>query len=155
MLSLTGIPKYFFEQMSTQSPLVSATGIFYGYFDPQVQPGDTASHILNISGPEAFGNDTLFTNVDNGVALTHRATVNVDVHASCEHTILVERTLGVSVNKSGTILERGQSIFVAGEGNAAYQGILETGHEIRAFVSAPGDSIAIKNGYFSITATPI
>src|SRR5262245_43559452 len=100
--------------MSAQIPLVSATGIWYAYFQPQVKAGDGASHTLDLSGPEAFGNDTLFADVESGVALTHRATVNVDVHASCKHDVAIERTLGVSVDKAGTILERGQSIFVAG-----------------------------------------
>jgi len=87
--------------------------------------------------------------------LTHRAVVNVDVHANCKHEVAIERTLGVSVDKAGTILERGQSIFVAGRGNSAYQGILEGGHILKAFVSSPGDSIAIEDGYISVSATPI
>jgi hypothetical protein len=141
--------------MSTTSPLVSATGIWYGYFPEQTQPGDNQSHVLDIANPEAFGNDTLFAAAQSGVSVTHRAVVNVDVHASCKHDVAIERTLGVHVDKSGTILERGQSIFVAGCGNAAYQGILETGQIIKAFASAPGDAIAIDAGYISVSATPI
>jgi len=141
--------------MSTQSPLVSATGIWYAYFPAQTQPGDNASHSLTLADSGAYGNETLFNTVQSGVTLTHRAVVNVDVHASCKHEVAIERTLGVSVDKAGTVLERGQSIFVAGCGNSAYQGILESGHTVGAFVQAPGDAIAIEDGYLSVSATPI
>jgi hypothetical protein len=83
--------------------------------------------------------------------LTHRALVNVDVHANCEHEVAIERTLGVQIDKVGAILERGQSVFVAGCGNGAYQGILEKGHVARA----PGDKISIRDGYVSVTAQPV
>ena len=141
--------------MSAQTPLVSTSGIWYAYFQAQTKAGDGQSHTLDCSGPEAYGNDTLFSDVESGVALTHRATVNVDVHASCKHNVAIERTLGVHVDKLGAILERGQSIFVAGQGNAAYQGILDSGHVVKAFVSSPGDEVAILDGYISVTATPI
>jgi len=68
---------------------------------------------------------------------------------------LTHRTLGVQIDKVGAILERGQSIFVAGCGNAAYQGILEEGHVVRTIVSAPGDKISITDGYVSVTAYPV
>jgi len=141
--------------MSTQAPLVSASGIWYAYFGAQTLVGDGASHFLDLSGPESFGNVSLFSEAPNGVALTHRAVVNVDVHASCEHEVAIERTLGVCVDKAGAILERGQSIFVAGCGNSAYQGILDAGHIVKTFVSAPGDKVAVTDGYVSVLATPI
>jgi hypothetical protein len=141
--------------MSIQTPLVSATGIWYGYFPEQTQLGDNQSHVLDIANPESFGNDTLFAAAQSGVSVTHRAVVNVDVHASCKHDVAIERTLGVHVDKAGAILERGQSIFVAGCGNAAYQGILDQGHVVRAFVSAPGDSVNVLDGYVSITAVAV
>jgi hypothetical protein len=141
--------------MSTTAPLVSTAGIWYAYFGVQSQPGDNASHVLDLTGPEAFGNDTLFSAATGGVALTHRSVVNVDVHASCEHEVAIERTLGVQIDKAGTLLERGQSIFVTGMGNSAYQGILDTGHTIRTFVSAPGDKVSILDGYISVNAVPI
>jgi hypothetical protein len=141
--------------MSTATPLVSADGIWYGYFSAQDQPGDNASHLLSITNPEAFGNSSLFTDVDSGVSFNHRVIVNVDVHADCEHDVAIERTLGVQVDKLGALLERGQSIFVAGRGNAAYQGILESGHVVRTFVSAPGDSVSVTDGYISVSARPI
>jgi hypothetical protein len=56
---------------------------------------------------------------------------------------------------SGGLMERGTSCFVAGLGNAAYQGILEAGHVVRAIVSAPGDEVEIRDGYVSVTAQPI
>jgi hypothetical protein len=143
------------KNMSTQTPLVSAVGIWYSYFTAAEYPGDNASHTLELSSPEAFGNETLFSETDFGVALTHRSVVNVDVHARCEHDVAIERTLGVRIDKAGTILERGQSIFVAGEGNSAYQGILEEGQQIGAFVSAPGDAVKIQEGYISVAAQPI
>jgi hypothetical protein len=141
--------------MSTQAPLVSATGIWYAYFEPKNYPGDNQSHVIDLSGPQTFGNETLFSLQTAGVALTHRSVVNVDVHASCDHEVAIERTLGVRIDKSGTILERGQSIFVAGRGNAAYQGILEEGQVIGAFVSAPGDNVKVNDGYISISAQPV
>jgi|SRR5215469_1798142 len=141
--------------MSTQAPLVSASGIWYGYFSVQQQAGDNASHVLDIVNPEAFGNSSLFTDVESGVSFNHRVVVNVDVHASCEHEVAIERTLGVHVDKAGAILERGQSIFVAGCGNSAYQGILDAGHIVKTFVSAPGDKVAVTDGYVSVSATPI
>lgn len=141
--------------MSFQTALVSATGIWYGYFDAQTQPGDGTSHVLEVSGPESFGNTSLFSDAEKGVALTHRAIINVDVHASCEHEVAIERTLGVQLDKSGTLLDRGGSIFVAGCGNSAYQGILEQGQIVRAFVNAPGDQIAVKDGYMSVSAQPV
>jgi hypothetical protein len=114
-------------------------------------------HVLDLSGPESFGNGSLFTDANAGVALTHRALVNVDVHASCEHEVAIERHLAVQLDKgaSGGLMERGTSRFVAGLGNAAYQGILEAGHVIRTIASAPGDEVAIKDGYVSVTAQPI
>jgi len=143
--------------MSTATPLVSAAGIWYAYFGAQTHPGDNVSHLLDLIGPEALGNDTLFSAVDSGVSLTHRALVNVDVHADCEHEVAIERTLGVQLDKgeSGGLMERGNSIFVAGCGNAAYQGILEQGHIVRTFVSSPGDSVAITDGYISVVAQPV
>lgn len=141
--------------MSTNSPLVSASGIWYAYFPEQTQPGDSAPHPVELTGPEAFGNDSLFENVDSGVALTHRAVVNVDLHAECKHEIVVERTLAVQFDKAGTLAERGQSFFVSGKGNSAYQGILEAGNALRAVVSAPGDSVEILSGYISVHAQPI
>jgi len=148
--------------MSTQPPLVSATGIWYAYFPAQTQAGDNQSHVLNLSSPESFGNVSLFAEALSGVSLTHRAVVNVDCHASCEHEVAIERTLGVQIDKdpmgyieAGAILERGQSIFVAGSGNAAYQGILDEGQIIRTFVQAPGDQIAVKDGYISVMAQPV
>jgi len=141
--------------MSTTSPLVSATGIWYAYFPVQEQAGDGASHVLDISGAESFGNASLFSEAPSGMSLAHRAVVNVDVHAECEHEVAIERTLGVHVDKAGTILERGQSIFVTGEGNSAYQGILDAGHIVKTFVSAPGDKVLITGGYISVMATPI
>jgi hypothetical protein len=141
--------------MSTTAPLVSATGIWYAYFTPKTYPGDSQSHVVDLNGPETFGNETLFVEQTAGVALTHRAVVNVDLHGSCDHEVAIERTLGVRIDKSGTILERGQSIFIAGCGNAAYQGILEEGQVIGAFVSAPGDDVDINDGYISVSAQPV
>jgi hypothetical protein len=143
--------------MSLQPPLVSAGAIWFAYLPTQTHPGDNASHVLDLSGPEAFGNGSLFANETAGVALTHRALVNVDVHASCEHEVAIERHLAVQLDKgaSGGLMERGTSCFVAGEGNAAYQGILEQGHVVRTIVSAPGDEIAVTGGYVSVTAQPI
>ena len=141
--------------MSTPAPLVSAVGIWYAYFPVQTQPGDGARHLEDISGVESFGNVSLFSEAPSGVSLAHRAVVNVDVHASCEHEVAIERTLGVHVDKAGAILERGQSIFVTGEGNSAYQGILEEGHIVKTFVSAPGDNVSVTGGYISVMATPI
>jgi hypothetical protein len=141
--------------MSTQAPLVSATGIWYAYFEPKDYPGDGESHTVDLSGPEKFGNETLFSEQVSGVALTHRAVVNVDVHALCDHEVAIERVIGVRVDKAGTILERGQAMFVVGCGNAAYQGILEEGQVIGAFVAAPGDSVKLNEGYISVAAQPI
>jgi len=56
---------------------------------------------------------------------------------------------------SGGLMERGTANFVAGLGNSAYQGILEAGHVVRTIVSAPGDQVEIRDGYVSVTATPI
>ena len=140
--------------MSTQ-PLIGTAGIFYAYFPAQTLPGDGASHVLDITGPSGDANASLFSEAPSGVSLTHRALVNVDVHATCDHEVAIERTLGVQIDKAGAILERRQSIFVAGEGNAAYQGILDAGHIVRTFVSAPGDSVAVKDGYVSVTAQPV
>jgi len=130
-------------------------GFWYAYFGAQSKPGDGNSHVVDLTGVESFGNSSLFADAAQGVALTHRATVNVDVHAHCEHEIAVERTLGAQIDKSGTLLERGQSIFVTGVGNSAYQGILEEGQTIRAIVSAPGDVVSITDGYISVIAQPI
>jgi hypothetical protein len=141
--------------MSTQTPLVSATGIWYAYFEPKNYPGDGESHAIDLSGPQTFGNGTLFTEQASGVSLTHRAVVNVDVHAECDHEVAIERVIGVRVDKAGTILKRGQSMFVVGCGNSAYQGILEEGQVIGAFVTAPGDSVQINDGYISVAAQPI
>lgn len=142
--------------MSTQAPLVSATGIWYAYFPVQTQPGDNNPHILTTEGAEALGNGSLFTDApDSGVALTHRATINIDVHAECEHEVAIERLLGVQIDKAGTVINRGQAIFITGYGNASYQGILEAGHVVRTFVSAPGDVVVVKGGYVSVTAQPI
>lgn len=141
--------------MSTQTPLVSATGIWYAYFESKNYPGDNQSHTVDLKEPQAFGNETLFTDQASGVAITHRAVVNVDVHGSCDHEVAIERKLGVRLDKAGTILERGESIFIAGCGNSAYQGILEEGQVIGAFVSAPGDSVQINDGYISVAAQPI
>ena len=136
-------------------PLVSTTGIWFAYFCAQSKPGDDQLHVLDLSGPEAYGNDSLFTEVNAGVALTHRAVINVDVHADCEHEVAIERTLGVQIDKAGAMMERAQSIFIAGRGNAAYQGILEQGHVVRAFVSAPGDQVKVSGGYLSVSAQPV
>lgn len=141
--------------MSTQSPLVSALGIWYAYFPEQTLAGDGQSHVLQTQSAESYGNSSLFSEAQNGVALTHRALINVDVHASCEHEVAIERTLGVQVDKAGTILERGAAIFVAGEGNAAYQGILDPGQIVRSFARAPGDSVMVKEGYISVVAQPV
>lgn len=141
--------------MSTQVPLVSTSGIWYGYFEPQTHPGDGDIHRLELSAPEKFGNETLFSDAPSGIALTHRSVVNVDVHASCDHEVAIERSLAIQIDKAGALLDRGQSIFVAGEGNSAYQGILEAGHIVRPTVSAPGDHVAIKDGYISVLAQPI
>ncbi len=142
--------------MNTQSaPLVSASGIWYAYLPAQTKAGDGASHVLDLTGPQSYGNDSLFAEALSGVALTHRALINVDVHAGCLHEVAIERTLGVQIDKAGALLDRGQSIFVAGCGNAAYQGILDQGQIVRAFVSAPGDQVAITEGYISLSAQPI
>jgi hypothetical protein len=141
--------------MSTQAPLVSAGGIWYAYFQGAEYPGDGESHTLQLSGPQTFGNETLFSPEASGVSLTHRSVVNVDVHASCDHEIAIERVIGVRVDKAGTVLERGQSMFVVGQGNSAYQGILEEGQVVGAFVAAPGDSVKINDGYISVAAQPI
>lgn len=143
--------------MSTQSgPLISTTGIWYAYFPAQIQPGDNVSHPLTIEGADAYGNASLFDQtLTDGVGFTHRATINVDVHAECEHEVAIERTLGVHNENAGVVRERGQSIFAVGQGNAAYQGIIGAGETIKAFVSAPGDQVSILNGYISVSATPI
>jgi hypothetical protein len=141
--------------MSAQAPLVSAAAIWYAYLPTQTHQGDVASRVVDVSGPESFGNASLFIDAPNGVALNHRALVNVDIHASCEHEVAIERTLAVQLDKSGAVLERGRSIFVAGCGNAAYQGILEARHIVRTVVNAPGDEVAIRDGYVSVTAQPV
>jgi hypothetical protein len=141
--------------MSTSAPLVSAIGIWYAYLEQTNYPGNGESYVAELSEGEKYGNESLFDDQVSGVSLTHRSVVNVDVHASCAHEVAIERTLGVRLDKQGAILERGQSIFVAGCGNAAYQGILDEGTVIGTFVSAPGDSVNIKDGYISVTAQPI
>jgi hypothetical protein len=94
---------------------------------------------------------------DKGVALTHRSLVHIDVHATCDHEVAIERDLAIQLDKgaSGGLMDRGQSKFVSGLGNASYQGILEEGHIVRASVSAPGDQIAITDGYVSVIAQPV
>lgn len=143
--------------MQTPPPLVSAVGLWYAYFGPQTHPGDGATHQLELQQIGTLGNSSLFTDAPNGMALTHRAIVNVDVHASAEHTVVVERTLMVQLDKgdSGGLMDRGQSIMIAGEGNSAYQGLLEAGHIVRAAVSAPGDQISVTDGYISVQAQPV
>jgi hypothetical protein len=145
--------------MTQQNPvLVSAAGLWYAYFTPQQShPGDGDIRPLELQQIGTLGNASLFTAADHGMALTHRCVINVDVHASCEHTVLVERTLMVQVDKgdAGGLMPRGQSIFVAGEGNSAYQGLLEEGHIVRAAVSAPGDQINVTDGYISVQAQPV
>jgi len=138
-------------------PLVSALGIAYAYFPVQVQPGDGAVHQLLLTETESLGNDSLFSEAERGISLAHRAMVSVDVHAKCEHQVAIERHLSVQLDKgaSGGLMERGTSCFVAGLGNAAYQGILEAGHLVRASVQAPGDEISIQGGYISVVATPV
>jgi hypothetical protein len=140
-----------------QTPIVSASGMWCGYFAPQTRPGDALYHQIDITDPQNYGNPSLFSPVERGVALTHRAFVTVDVHASCAHEIAVERTLAVELDKgaSGGLMERGQSIFVFGEGNTAYQGLLESGHIVRSAVMAPGDQVDIKGGYISVVASPV
>ena len=142
-------------EMATQTPFVSASGIWYAYFAPQEHPGDNNPHVLGLDDVETFGNATLFSDVEDGVAMTHRTIINVDTHVSAEHEVLIERTLEVQLDKAGTKLPRGQSILVAGVGNAAYQGILEEGQIVRAAVVAPGDKISVLDGYISVSATPI
>src|SRR5215469_12156898 len=96
--------------MSIQSgPLISTTGIWYAYFPAQIQPGDNVSHPLTIEGADAYGNASLFDQtLTDGVGFTHRATINVDVHAECEHEVAIERTLGVHNENAGVVRERGQ-----------------------------------------------
>jgi len=138
-------------------PLVSALGITYAYFPIQVHPGDGAIHQLLLTETESLGNDSLFSDAERGLSLTHRAMVSVDVHAKCEHQVAIERHLSVQLDKgvSGGLMERGTTTFIAGLGNAAYQGILEAGHVVRASVSAPGDSVSIQGGYISVIANPV
>jgi hypothetical protein len=143
--------------MSSQAPLVSASAIWFAYFPAQAHAGDGESHQLLLNEPGVLGNESLFVDANSGVALNHRALINVDVHASCEHEVAIERHLAVQLDKnvSGGLMERGTANFVAGLGNAAYQGILEAGHVVRVIVSAPGDEVEIRDGYVSVTATPI
>lgn len=140
-----------------QTPVVSASGLWCAYFAPQVHAGDDVPHQVDITDPQSYGNPTLFSAVEKGVSLTHRSIVTVDVHAECAHEIAVERMLAVQLDKgaSGGLMDRGQSNFVFGEGNAAYQGILEAGHIVRSIVQAPGDEIDIKDGYISVVANPV
>src|SRR5215472_5575561 len=135
---------------------ISTSGIWCAYFPAQTQPGDNTSHQLDIIEPQGFGNETLFTPADKGVALTHRSLVQVNVHAVCRHEIMIERDLLVQLDKgaSGGLMDRGESKFVAGLGNSAYQGILEEGHIVRAAVNAPGDQVEILGGYVSVIADP-
>jgi hypothetical protein len=142
---------------SPQAPLVGSSGIWFSYFQPQAHAGDGEPHQLLLDNAGVLGNESLFIDADSGVALNHRALVNVDVHASCSHEVAIERHLAVQLDKgaSGGLMERGTANFVAGLGNAAYQGILEAGHVIRVIVSAPGDEVEIRDGYVSVTATPI
>jgi hypothetical protein len=51
-------------------------------------------------------------------------------------------------------MDRGQANFVAGKGNASYQGLLEAGHIVRAAVRAPGDQVQVQSGYISVMAQP-
>ena len=140
-----------------QTPIVSAAGMWCGYLSAQTKPGDNAYHQLDITDPQVYGNPTLFNSVDKGVSLTHRSLIRAEVHASCAHEVAVERTLAVELDKGagGGLMERGQSIFIFGEGNASYQGILEAGHIVRSSVSAPGDQIDVKEGYISVIANPV
>ena len=137
--------------------LVSAAGIWYAYFAPKAYPGDNAVYQPDLVNPGSYGNVTLFEPVQNGVAMTHRALVNVDVHATCTHEVAIERDLMVQLDKgdSGGLMNRGESKFVAGSGNSAYQGILEAGHVVRAAVSAPGDQVNVTDGYISVIAQPV
>ena len=139
------------------APLVSANGIWYAYFTENSYPGDNLAHQLELNAPGTYGNTTLFSDADGGVAMTHRSLVSVDVHAKCKHEVAIERALLVQLDKgaSGGLLERGEANFVAGTGNSAYQGILEAGHLVRAAVSAPGDKVEITSGYISVIAQPV
>ena len=143
--------------MQDQTPIVSASGLWCGYFAAQVHPGDGDYRPLDVTNTQTYGNPTLFTSVEKGVALTHRSFVAVDCHATCDHDVAVERTLAVEIDKgdSGGVTERGQSKFVFGDGNAYYQGILEAGHIVRSSVSAPGDEIYVQEGYVSVIANPV
>lgn len=85
--------------MSTQSPLVSASGIWCAYLTPHAYAGDNAAHQVLVHDPASYGNETLFENIENGVSMTHRALVNVDVHASCSHEVAIERDLMVQLGQ--------------------------------------------------------
>jgi hypothetical protein len=138
-------------------PLVGSCGIWYGYLTPATYPGDDMVHQVGLEGPGAYGNASLFAQISNGVSMTHRALVSVDVHGKCAHEVAIERDLMVQLDKgaSGGLMERGESKFVAGSGNSHYQGILESGHAVRAAVSAPGDCVEILSGYISVVAQPV
>jgi len=141
----------------TDAPLIGSVGLWYAYLAPQIYSGDGNEYQLDLVNAGSLGNTSLFTEAPNGVALTHRSVVHVDVHGSCEHEVAIERTLEVQLDKgsSGGLMPRGQSIFVAGEGNAFYIGLLEAGHIIRVAVSAPGDQVEITGGYISVSAIPV
>jgi hypothetical protein len=138
------------------TPIVSTTGLWYGYLHEQSQPGDGQTHQLEISDTGVLGNPSLFADAVGGVALTHRAMVSVDLHALCSHEVAIERALIVQLDKgdSGGLMDRGESNFVAGKGNASYQGLLEAGHIVRAAVKAPGDQVQVQSGYISVMAQP-
>jgi hypothetical protein len=142
---------------SEMIPLVGSACLACGYLTRQDYPGDGQAHQVALESLAIYGNGSLATPVDNGFNLTHRAIVTVDVHAGCSFEVAVERTLGVQLDKgaSGGLMPRGQSLFVHGEGNSFYQGILEAGQAIRVIVQAPGDKVEILGGYFSVIATPV
>jgi|SRR5215471_5810988 len=143
--------------MDTSAPLVSAAGIWYAYFTPATYAGDNLVHQAALQDSGAYGNTTLFAEATDGVAMTHRVLVHVDVHAECSHEVAIERDLMVQLDKgaSGGVMERGNAKFVAGAGNSSYQGILEAGHSVRAAVSAPGDKVEILSGYISVVGQPV
>src|SRR5215471_14062058 len=143
--------------MSTQPPLVSAAGIWYGYVIPRAYAGDGQVHQVALENTGTFGNTSLFTDAQDGVAMTHRVLVHVDCHATCNHEVAIERSLYIQLDKgaSGGLMPRGESKFVAGSGNSHYQGILEAGHVVRTAVSAPGDEVELLDGYVSVSAQPV
>jgi len=55
------------------------------YLSPQAYAGDGAPHQVVLHDPASYGNESLFDPIETGVSLTHRALVNVDLHAKCSH----------------------------------------------------------------------